>query len=188
MHLRPARPDDLEGLAEMLRSLSPASAFHRFLAGLGEPKPALLRALLARGDSRGAWLALEGEGPGEHVVGHACWTVDATGTVDVGVVVADGMQRGGIGRRLLEAAVTQAATAGATRLHLDVHPDNRAVVRLLRARVPREAITFRDGLLGFDLPVSLVLGRSPVATSAVPTSGVPSPAIGSPVPSMVAGS
>jgi GNAT superfamily N-acetyltransferase len=157
--LRRGRPGDAEALATMLRSLSPAAAFHRFLAGLGEPNPWLLRALLARtarpdGTARGAWLAVDEDRIGEFVVGHACWSLDARGVVDVGIVVGDRWQHRGLGRRLLEAAVLEAALAGGTRLHLDVHPENRSVVRMLRDRLPRAAVTYADGLVQFDAPLA----------------------------------
>ncbi|MFN0283524.1 MAG: N-acetyltransferase family protein [Kineosporiaceae bacterium] len=154
VRLRTAGPDDAGALTAMLASLSPASGFHRFLAGVGTPKPALVRALVARDSRRGAVLAVRATGDGEDVVGHACWSVDARGVADVGVVVADVWQRRGLGRRLTEAAVGRAGQAGASALHLDVHPENRAVVRLLRERIPSAATTFTGGLVQFDVPLA----------------------------------
>lgn len=148
--MRDAGPDDAAALAGMLRLLSPASAFMRFLVGFGEPKPALVRALLAAGPRRGALLAVL---PGGSVVGHACWTV-TDGVVDVGVVVLDGWQRRGLGRALVEAAVTRAAAAGGTTLHLDVHPENRALLATLRSRMPTATRRFADGLVTFDVPLA----------------------------------
>ena len=169
VRLRAARAEDADALAGMLRSLSPAAAFHRFVAGLGEPKPGLLRALLARGHDRGAWLAVDEDDVGEFVVGHACWRLAPTGVVDLGVVVADPWQRRGLGRRLLVAAVLEAATAGGTRLHLDVHPENRRVVRLLRDRLPGAVVTDADGFVQFDGPLA---GAMPSrAGQAVPSPG-----------------
>lgn len=150
--LRVGGPADAAPLADLLRALSPASGFHRFLSGVGEPRPGLLRALLATDDTRGAWLA----DAGGLVVGHAGWSVDR-GTADVGIVVADAWQGFGLGRRLFTAAVLSAAAAGGTRLHLDVHPDNRRVVAMLRARTPHGALHYTDGLVQADLPVAAVL-------------------------------
>jgi GNAT superfamily N-acetyltransferase len=151
--LRDAGPDDAAELTGMLRLLSPTSAFMRFLAGFGEPKPALVRALLAAGPERGALLALL---PGGSAVGHACWSVSG-GVVDVGVVVLDGWQRRGIGRALVEAAVTRAGAAGGTALHLDVHPENRALLTTLRTRMPTATRRFLDGLVTFDVPLADVV-------------------------------
>lgn len=152
--LRPATAADEQLLAGLLTGLSPASAFHRFMAGLGGAKPALVRALLAGHERRGAWLAIERDAAGtERAVGHACWSVDDAGIADLGVVVADAAQGRGIGRALFEAAGLSAAAAGATAVHLDVHPDNRRVARILRARLGARALTWDQGLLTLDTPL-----------------------------------
>lgn len=153
--LRPAAEQDAPAFAEMLRLLSPASAFMRFLSGLGEPPAGLVRALLASGPHRGAVLAVLAGGA---VVGHACWSVRAGGVVDVGVVVLDGWQRRGLGRDLFEAALTRATTVGASTLHLDIHPENRRLVASLRRRLPTADRRYVDGLVSFDVPIEDVLG------------------------------
>jgi GNAT superfamily N-acetyltransferase len=153
--LRPATAADEQLLAGLLAGLSPASAFHRFMAGLGGAKPALVRALLAAHERRGAWLAVERDAAGtERAVGHASWSVDEAGVADLGVVVADEAQGRGVGRALFEAAGLSAAGAGATAVHLDVHPDNRRVARILRARLGARALTWDQGLLTVDTPLA----------------------------------
>jgi GNAT superfamily N-acetyltransferase len=153
--LRPADVGDEHLLAALLAGLSPASGFHRFMAGLGPPKPALVRGLLATRERRGAWLALERDDEGtERAVGHACWSVDDAGVADLGVLVADAAQGRGIGGALFEAAGRSAADAGATAVHLDVHPDNRRVARILRARLGGRALTWDEGLLTLDVPLA----------------------------------
>jgi ribosomal protein S18 acetylase RimI-like enzyme len=168
--LRPAGSADAPLLAALLAGLSPASAFHRFMAGLGTPKPALVRALLRNAKDRGAWLALERTAAGtERAVGHACWSVDARGVADLGVVVADEAQGRGIGGALVDAAVRAAAGAGAVGVHLDVHPENRRVAALLRARFGGHTLIWDQGLLTVDVPLAAVLGeavvREPVAAA-----------------------
>ena len=148
--VRDGVPEDAARLAGMLRGLSPESAFRRFLSGLGEPKPGVVRALLATDARRGARLAVLPDG---HVIGHACWSVDSSDVADVGVIVTDAWQRRGLGRLLVRSSVGRAAAAGATTLHLDVHPENRPVVRLLRERLPGAAVRFADGLVQFDAPI-----------------------------------
>ena len=152
--LRPATADDERLLAGLLAGLSPASAFHRFMAGLGTPKPALVRGLLRADERRGAWLAIEhGPDGSERAVGHACWSVDDAGVADLGVVVADDAQGRGVGRALFEASAATAAGAGAVGVHLDVHPDNRRVARILRDRLGSRALGWQDGLLTLDGPL-----------------------------------
>ncbi len=148
--VRRGDPADAGVLAAMLRGLSPTSGFQRFLVGFGEPKPALVRTLLATGPQRGALLAVLPDG---RTVGHACWSVSPDAVADVGVVVTDAWQRRGLGRQLVETAVFAAGSAGARRLHLDVHPENRLVVRLLRERLPRARRWFADGLVQFEAAI-----------------------------------
>lgn len=150
VRLRAGGPEDAGGLATLLRSLSAESAFLRFMTGLGEPKPSLLRGLLHTGSRRGAVLAVVGL---DEVVGHACWFVDDAGVADVGVVVADAWQRRGIGRRLTQEVVGLSTAAGASSLHLDVHPLNRKVLTILSERTPAGSRRFDDGLVAFDVPL-----------------------------------
>src|SRR3954462_8668330 len=99
--LRAAGPDDTGLLAGLVAGLSPVSSFHRFMAGVGAPNPALVRGLLRVEPGRGALLALA-RGT---AVGHAAWSVTPDGVVDVGVLVADAAQGRGIGTALFLAAV-----------------------------------------------------------------------------------
>ena len=160
--LRPAAPEDEQLLTDLLAGLSPASAFHRFMAGLGSPKPSLVRGLLRIGADRGAWLAIERDDAGvERAVGHAIWSIVDGNVADLGVVVADEVQGRGIGSALFEAAARSAADAGAVAIHLDVHPDNRRVARMLRARLGTGALAWDQGLLTLDAPLlDAVRGRA----------------------------
>jgi|tagenome__1003787_1003787.scaffolds.fasta_scaffold20434213_2 GNAT superfamily N-acetyltransferase len=155
--LRTAGPDDARLLAQLLAGLSPGSAFHRFLAGLGVPDPALVRGLLRSEIRRGALLAL-GRDPAEEIaLGHACWSVSPDGVADVGVLVADAAQGRGIGTALFRRGVDAARGAGAATVHLDVHPDNRRLVTALRRRFGGAAFTWEHGLLSVDVPVRAAL-------------------------------
>jgi GNAT superfamily N-acetyltransferase len=150
--LRAAGPDDTRLLAGLLAELSPASSFHRFLAGVGVPNPALVRGLLRVEPGRGALLAVAG-GTAQ---GHACWSVTPDRVADVGVLVADAAQDRGIGTALFLAAVDAARVAGADALHLDVHPENRRLVAALRRRLGKGAFAWGQGLLTVDVPLQAV--------------------------------
>lgn len=152
--LRPAGPDDAPLLADLLAGLSPTSSFHRFLAGLGLPNPALVRGLLRVEGRRGALLALARERAAETPVGHACWSVSPEGVVDVGVLVADAAQRRGVGTALFLLAVDTARAVGADVVHLDVHPENRRLVAALRRRLDGANFTWAHGLLSIEVPVA----------------------------------
>jgi GNAT superfamily N-acetyltransferase len=158
--LRPAGPDDGALLTDLLAGLLPASSFHRFLAGLGVPKPALVRGLLRVEPERGALLAVARGSAGESALGHACWSVTANHVVDVGVLVADAAQGRGIGTALFRLAVDAARAVGADAVHLDVHPDNRRLVAALRRRFGPAAFVWEHGLLSVDVPVEAVSLRA----------------------------
>jgi acetyltransferase len=153
--LRRAHETDAADLAAMLAALSVESAFHRFLTGLGRPSRKLVARLLRSDDQHGAWLAVDHR---SLVVGHAQWAV-ADGVADLGVVVADHWQRRGVGRRLLRAAVSEAAVAGARALQVDVHGENHRVLRLVRTALPRARVTHEGTLLTFRSPMADALSR-----------------------------
>jgi GNAT superfamily N-acetyltransferase len=161
--LRPAAPDDEHLLAALLASLSPTSGFHRFLAGVGVPNRALVRGLLRADARHGAILAVQSHAGGLRAAGHACWAVDPAGAADIGVVVADEAQGRGLGTSLFTAAARAAAGAGATTLHLDVHPDNRRLVGALRRRFGGAALAWEQGLLTVDTPLTDVAGVASAA-------------------------
>jgi GNAT superfamily N-acetyltransferase len=166
--LRPSGPDDEQLLADLLCGLSPTTSFHRFMAGLGCPSWGLVRRLLRTGADRGAILALRPQPGGARAVGHACWVVAPAAVVDIGVVVADAEQGRGIGSALFSAAARHAGRAGATSVHLDVHPDNRRVAASLRRRLGGSAFAWEQGLLTVDAPLADVLEHvvTGLATSA----------------------
>lgn len=158
--LRPAGPDDAGLLTDLLTGLSPTSSFHRFMAGLGEPKPALVRGLLRAEPRRGALLAVTRGAAGESALGHASWSVTPDRVVDVGVLVADCAQGRGIGTALFGVAVDAARAVGADAVHLDVHPDNRRLVAGLRRRFGGAAFGWQQGLLLVDVPIAAAMPRT----------------------------
>ncbi len=65
---------------------------------------------------------------------------------DVGQLVADHLQRQGIGTSLLLAAAREAGRRGFEELVMAVQPDNSAVLRLVHAAGLRARVGMRDGL------------------------------------------
>jgi GNAT superfamily N-acetyltransferase len=163
--VRTAGPDDAGLLAELLKGLSAASSFHRFLAGLGVPNPALVGGVLRAEARRGAMLAVGRDAAGETAVGHACWSVSPDGVADVGVLVADVAQGRGIGTALFGRCLDAARGVGAHAVHLDVHPDNRRLVAALRRRFGGAALTWKHGQLSVDVPVRDALESDVVAAA-----------------------
>jgi GNAT superfamily N-acetyltransferase len=153
--------DDAAGLTTMLTGLSPASSFFRFLTGLGRPSDRLVARLLHRDSTHGAWLAMVGEAP----VGHVMWAL-ADDAVELGAVVTDAWQRRGIGRWLVQAALAEAAVAGAVAVRLDVHLENRQVVAMLRRAMPDARVTCVADLLTFRAPMTAAMIARPAPLEA----------------------
>jgi len=145
--LRPATAGDVDEVSRFLGALSPASAFARFFSPLGHPSPTLVRTLVQTGPTRGAWLATTPGGPqgtgAQQVVGHASWA--ATGrTAEISVVVADRVQRMGLGRALVQQLLQDLSRTPVDRLAMDVLATNRVVIAMIGRRWPA-ARPVRDG-------------------------------------------
>lgn len=164
--LRPVRTGDgaaadVEGVRDLLRRLSPASAYARFFTGLGEPSAAMLRLLVRDEPCAGSWLAESHVDAaacgGPEVVGHASWTVDPAGVAEISVVVDDAWHSLGIGHDLVGRVLAAARAQGAVTLRLDVLASNRRVIGMIGRRWPG-ARAERDGT---ELTYSVALGPGP---------------------------
>lgn len=162
VRLRRTRAADAAGLTTLLTGLSPASSYFRFLTGLGPPSDRLVARLLHRDPTHGAWLAMVGDAP----VGHVMWAL-ADDAVELGAVVTDAWQHRGIGRWLVQAALAEAAVAGAVAIRLDVHLENRPVVAMLRRAMPEAIVTRESEMLTFRAPMTVAM--APREPNAAPT-------------------
>jgi GNAT superfamily N-acetyltransferase len=168
--LRPAKPDDLTSIREFVCALSPRSQYLRFFAAVAPPSGGLLRALCGTG---GADVLLVTDCRGT-VIGHGMAADARAGDAttghgresSIGLVVADAWQRRGIGAQLLDALVGRACRRGITRLVLEVLPDNRVMLGIIRRRWPDapaertlDAIVFRPAIrqVGCPRPVPRVV-------------------------------
>jgi GNAT superfamily N-acetyltransferase len=155
--LRQAKPDDVTGIREFVCALSPRSQYLRFFAAVAPPSSGLLRGLCG---TDGADVLLVTDRGGA-VIGHGmaadASTVHAAADYglesSIGLVVADDWQRRGIGTRLLDALVGRACRRGVTHLVLEVLPDNRVMLGIIRRRWPEapaertlDAIVFRPAI------------------------------------------
>jgi GNAT superfamily N-acetyltransferase len=152
----PARPfdeGDVELVRRMLGRLSPHTVRRRFFTPTPELTDPLFRALTSVDHDQHEALVIE---LGGEIVGLASYHRSATEpeVADVAVLVEDGWQHHGLGRRLSRELSQLAATRGIRRLHADVQVDNRpglAMIRLARQR----ARTGWDGdVLSFDIPLA----------------------------------
>ena len=72
---------------------------------------------------------------------------------DIGVVVADGWQRRGVGAALMRALVIRAQARGVTSLAMDVLPGNRQVLAMIIGHWPDAAIAHSPDSLDIRIPL-----------------------------------
>lgn len=170
--LRQARSDDLAAVREFVCALSPRSRYLRFFAAIVSPSTGLLGALCGSG---GADVLLVTDRYGV-VIGHGmaadASASDAPGDgleSSIGLVVADAWQRRGIGTQLLTALEGRARARGVSHLMLEVLPDNRVMLGIIRRRWPEasaqrtpDAVVFRPAIRHADglqaIPYTVAIG------------------------------
>lgn len=129
--IRPVTPLDADAVATFVRRLSPTARFRRFHSPVHALSPRQLEGIVDV-DHRGreTLLALRGR----RVVGMSQFieTRDPE-VVEVAIVVADRWQRMGLGRLLLDAAITAAGRCGHTTVTAYAQAENRAILQLIRS-------------------------------------------------------
>jgi GNAT superfamily N-acetyltransferase len=149
---RDARPGDCDRVRDFLGGLSLDSAYRRFFTGIGSPPTAALVRRLVEADPERRTVVIAVAG--DEVVGLADTTVVDDGeAVELGVVLADGWQRRGLGWPLCAAALAPALARGVPVLRAHTLPDNARVAKILRRRWPDGAPRFADGTLIWELPL-----------------------------------
>lgn len=142
--IRQARPADQAALSDFFAALSARTRYLRFF-GPVTPGPALLRLLTGDTDHghTDAVIALRGD----VIVGHAMAADQAdrdrgrgARMTDIGVVVADAWQGGGVGSALMRALVTGAQARDVTSVVMEVLPGNRQVLAMITAHWPAAEI------------------------------------------------
>jgi acetyltransferase len=148
-HIRPIRRTDTPAVQAFVTALSDRSRLLRYFRPLRELPAQMLRQLAeADGQCNAVFVALARDTAGSRIVGLAQYALEDDRGCEFALVVADGWQGCGLGRRLLQTLLDAALRAGVTRMHGDVLRENRAMLGLARA-------------LGFTV------GTSPLDTSAL---------------------
>ena len=142
--VRQLGPSDRDLIERVFYGLSPRSRLLRFLAPMPRLPRRTLDALAAVDDTRHvAWIAFAGDEP----AGVVRWVRDGNDPrrAEIAVEVVDAHQGRGIGRTLVDAALTGAAERGVERLTFDMDDGNLIAIALARAygAQPRYA----DGVL-----------------------------------------
>jgi GNAT superfamily N-acetyltransferase len=158
--IRPAGPDDTEGILGLHADCSPRSRYRRYLSGPDEPEASRVTRMLSA--TRGITLIVERESE-PRIVAMANLVYEGT-EAEVALLVADAYQRRGVGTALLRRAVRLAVGAGVEALHAHVHADNAAML----ATMGRLARPLRVGADGKFLTLTADL-RPPAEPAAEPT-------------------
>jgi RimJ/RimL family protein N-acetyltransferase len=161
LQVRPARPEDLAGWLELFDAVIAEGQMGR--------EPPLDRDW-ARGWFTGSLVTdgqlrlvavLDGE-----MVGSLLAEDSSGRVVSLGMFVASRARRQGVGRALIDAAITWTADRGAHKLHLEVWPHNDAAIRLYesvgfaREGLRRRHYRRRSGALWDSLIMGLVLDET----------------------------
>jgi GNAT superfamily N-acetyltransferase len=161
--IRPWRAGDEQLLRAAEPSISRESLASRFFVGTPRLPEAYLRHISTVGRDR--WDAVVALVDGR-VVGWAEYgrSLDDPREAELGVLVVDDWQGGGLGPRLVGALLLRCRRAGVTALRADVQPDNRRAQRAIESRLGRPvAADAEDGVLRYVLPlgVTAVSPQSP---------------------------
>jgi len=148
--LREVRPDDADGIRDLVCGLSPQARYFRFFASVAPPSTGLLRVLCG---STGADILLLTD-PAGRIIGHGMAAdAPADAATDIGLVITDQWQGHGLGALLLSTLLSRAASRGIAAVVLDVLPANTRMLGIIDRRWPdaprtrtRDAIVIRAGI------------------------------------------
>jgi acetyltransferase len=134
--VRPVLPQDADLEQALVRALSPASRYQRFLAPVRELPRAWLERLTQLDFHRHVALIAETfDAGGATPVAEARYVVDEAtpSQAEFAIVVADDWRRHGIARRLLAMLGCHARAGGLRHLHGETLADNRPMIALARS-------------------------------------------------------
>jgi acetyltransferase len=132
--LRPIRPEDAEMEQAFVRSLSAETRYFRFMDTLRELTPQMLvRFTQIDYDREMAFVATVPEDGREAEIGVARYVANPDGeSCEFALVIADGWQRRGLGRRMMEQLVAVARARGLRAMVGHVLAENRGMLALCR--------------------------------------------------------
>jgi GNAT superfamily N-acetyltransferase len=127
-----AEPGDADALQGYFRALSPGSRYNRLMGAANElPQTQLDKFVRAGEGGSFSVLATIAVGGAEMIVGEARYAISLeTAGFEIGLSVADGWQRQGIGTALLSNLECGATASGATHLFGDTLRSNDAMIGL----------------------------------------------------------
>lgn len=152
--IREATPEDAEGLRAMFARSSEETIYLRFhlpYPTVPDPLIALLTGASLAGRSGRAFVATSAG----DIVGHAMYVRDEGDDreAEIGVVVEDGRQAGGVGGLLLTVASEDARRVGVEALTCFTLWENRRILELARRAFPGVHARYADGALRIRVPL-----------------------------------
>ncbi len=145
--VRPARHSDVVLIQEMHLRLSKESVYYRYLASR-PPDPEDLERLCFLDGQPGVAIVATVQEPQEKVVAMACYAVnpgDPT-AAEPAILVEDGYQGRGLGRRMGQVLCQQARQMGLEVFTCFTHLENHRVLRLIRASGLRYESRYSQGV------------------------------------------
>lgn len=134
VQLRAARRADRDAVQQFVRGLSPDARRRRFFGPVAELSPDQLdRVTRVRLPHELALVAVDGAAGWPRIVAMAQYALDDAREAEFAVVVADDLQRFGLGRRLLQSLVARAVACGVHALNGLVLAENWPMLGLAAA-------------------------------------------------------
>jgi acetyltransferase len=132
--LRPIRPEDAEMEQDFVKSLSAETRYFRFMDTLRELTPQMLvRFTQIDYDREMAFVATIAQQQREAEIGVARYVTNPDGeSCEFAVVIADGWQRKGLGRRMMEQLIGAARARGLRAMVGHVLAENRGMLALCK--------------------------------------------------------
>ncbi len=143
--VRRSRAADLEGFEAFVAGLSIETSTRRFFAPTNRLPRSNARLLLDNSRTRGAFLAMEGDG----VIAHGCWAAVSSEAAEMAMVVGDRAQRRGVGAATRPRPAPRHGRCRVPPMEMVVEPGNRAVVALITRAWPDARPRLKDGLLTY---------------------------------------
>jgi len=167
VRIRPARPTDEPLLLDLIERCSPDTVYRRFHGVFGTVARKELRRVANPTYAHRSWVAVEG---GE-VRGTVSLVRDRRGDLEIAILVEDAWGHRGLGRRLVEAALRDAARQGATEVVAWIQAENQRAIGFFRTVVPGATGAFVDGEVLMRLPVPAAV--APLSTAWVRDDAAP---------------
>jgi RimJ/RimL family protein N-acetyltransferase len=151
MEVREVGPDDLGEVQRLHREMSPDDFYLRFL-GHGQLIADQVSAALCREPDSGH--AALGGWVGGELAGIVNFEPSGCpGVAEIALIVAAGMRHRGVGTLLLRRLVALARARGVREFRADVHPQNRAVLRVLASAGMPVRSRYADGVIEITMPL-----------------------------------